>query len=75
MTKQAPRYQFSEIPNTPDGRAVIEDMKKYLNRDRYQIVVKGQYMNKQARAEWRRYERGQPIAMSTHLRVYINEVA
>ena len=30
-------------------------------------------MNDEAKANWRKYERGQPIALSTHLRVYVNE--
>ena len=67
------RYQFAEIPNNEKGRAFVKQLKTYLNKDRYNIVVKGQYMNDEAKANWRKYERGQPIALSTHLRVYVNE--
>ena len=67
------RYQFAEIPNDEEGRAFVKQLKTYLNKDRYNIVVKGQHMNNEAKANWRKYERGQPIALSTHLRVYVNE--
>ena len=67
------RYQFAEIPNDEEGRAFVKQLKTYLNKDRYNIVVKGQHMNAEAKANWRKYERGQPIALSTHLRVYVNE--
>ena len=67
------RYQFAEIPNDEEGRAYVKQLKTYLNKDRYNIVVKGQHMNDEAKANWRKYERGQPIALSTHLRVYVNE--
>ena len=67
------RYQFAEIPNDEEGRAFVKQLKTYLIKDRYNIVVKGQHMNDEAKANWRKYERGQPIALSTHLRVYVNE--
>ena len=67
------RYQFAEIPNDEEGRAFVKQLTTYLNKDRYNIVVKGQHMNDEAKANWRKYERGQPIALSTHLRVYVNE--
>ena len=67
------RYQFAEIPNNQEGQAFIGQLKAYLNKDRYHVVVKGQHMNDEAKANWRRYERGQPIALSTHLRVYVND--
>jgi hypothetical protein len=67
------RYQFAEIPNNQEGRAFIGQLKAYLNKDRYHVVVKGQHMNDEAKANWRRYESGQPIALSTHLRVYVND--
>ena len=67
------RYQFAEIPNDEEGRAFVTQLKPYLNKDRYNIVVKGQHMNDEAKANWRKYDRGQPIALATHLRVYVNE--
>jgi hypothetical protein len=48
-------------------------MRKYLNRDTYGMRVRGQYMNDEARKNWRKYEMGQPINLSTHLRVYVEE--
>jgi len=69
-TTKAPRYQFAEIPNNAEGWAFVEGLKKYLNRDRYQVLVKGQHITEQAKG---RYRYGQPIKASTHLRVYINE--
>ena len=67
------RYQFAEIPNDEEGLAFVEQLKTYLNKDRYKIDVKGQYMNDEAKANWRKYVYGQPISLSTHLRVYVNE--
>ena len=67
------RYQFAEIPNDEEGLAFVNQLKTHLNKDRYNIVVKGQHMNDEAKANWRKYQRGQPIALSTHLRVYVNE--
>lgn len=67
------KYVFSEIPNTTEGKMLVELMRKYLNRENYKMVLKGQYMNTEARKNWRRYEYGQPISMSTHLRVYVEE--
>ena len=67
------RYQFAEIPNDEEGLAFVKQLKTYLNKDRYKIVVKGQHMNDEAKANWRKYVRGQPISLSTHLRVYVNE--
>ena len=67
------RYQFAKIPNNEEGLEFVKQLKTYLNKDRYKIDVKGQYMNDEAKANWRKYVRGQPISLSTHLRVYITE--
>ena len=67
------RYVFKEIPNTPEGKMLVELMRMYLNRDTYTMRVRGQYMNDEAKKNWRKYEMGQPISMSTHLRVYVEE--
>lgn len=69
-----PRYQFCEIPNTPEGWALVNSMKKYLNKQGYKLRVKGQHMDAVAKANWRYYERGQPISRSTHLRVYLDDI-
>jgi len=67
------KYVFKEIPNNAEGKLLVELMRKYLNRDTYGLRVRGQYMNAEARKNWRRYEMGQPIGLSTHLRVYVEE--
>lgn len=67
------RYTFCEIPNTEEGQLLVKLMRKYLNADRYNIRVRGQYMNSEAKKNWRRWEMGQPINLSTHLRVYLEE--
>ena len=67
------KYVFKEIPNNAEGKLLVELMRKYLNRDTYGMRVRGQYMNDEARKNWRKYEMGQPISLSTHLRVYIEE--
>ena len=65
-----PRYHFTEVPNNPYGRLFIKCLKKFLNKDGYYITVKGQHLKKDL--DWRKYEFGQPIKASTHLRVYID---
>jgi len=65
-----PRYHFTEVPNNPYGRLFIKCLKKFLNKDGYYITVKGQHLRKDL--DWRKYEFGQPIKASTHLRVYID---
>jgi|TARA_B110000977_G_scaffold2924_1_gene4036 hypothetical protein len=73
MEKQKFNYVFSEIPNDDEGRAFIKLCRKYLHKPSYDLRLKGQYMNDEARANWRYYETGQPIDKSTHLRVYIDK--
>jgi len=73
MSKVVSRYAFSDIPNTEEGRLLIELMKKYLNKDGYSIRVRGQYMTDFAKKNWKRCEMGQPIDHSKCLRVYLNE--
>jgi len=73
MSKPVARYVFKEIPNTDEGRLLVTLMKKHLNKQGYSMRVRGQYMNDKARANWKRWEMGQPIPLSTHLRVYIEE--
>lgn len=66
-----PRYQFAEIPNDDEGREFVRLARKYLNKDRYQLVVRGQHLKKSE--NWRLHQYGQPINKSTHLRVYLND--
>ena len=74
--KASPYYTFYEIPNDCEGQEFMDNLKKYLNRDRYKLRVRGQYLDKSKLSKgesWRDYERGQPIDKSTHNRVYIDE--
>jgi len=65
-----PRYHFTEVPNNNYGRLFIKCLKKYLNKDGYYVVVKGQHLKKDV--DWREHQFGQPQYASTHLRVYLN---
>lgn len=38
MSDYTPLYVFSRIPNDDDGRAFIDEMKQYFNRDRYKMT-------------------------------------
>ena len=67
-----PRYQFAEIPNDDEGRELVRLMRKYLHKDRYKLLVKGQHLKPSE--NWRHYQFGQPISKSTHLRVYLNDM-
>jgi len=67
------RYVFADIPNDDEGRAFIEGLKKYFNKGRYKMLVKGQYMNAEAKKDWRKYSYGAPKSMCTHLRVYVDD--
>ena len=67
------RYHFADIPNNDEGKAFIESLKKYQNRGRYKMLVKGQYMNEEAKKDWRKYSYGAPKNMCTHLRIYFHD--
>ena len=74
--KASPYYTFYEIPNDCEGQEFMDNLKKYLNKDRYKVRARGQYLDKSKLSKgesWRDYERGQPIDKSTHIRVYIDE--
>ena len=49
----------------------MEQLKKYLNKDRYELRKRGQGLVDGV--DWRRYTYGQPISKSTHLRIYIED--
>ena len=65
------RYVFSGIPNTQEGKEIVENMREYLNKDTYTLRVKGQYQKDGL--NWRDYPAGQPINKSKCLRVYIDK--
>ncbi len=68
----APRYVFSEIPNDCDGQRFVDDAKKYFNRSRYNMRVRGQHVREEYKGTGATAY-GQNIEQSTHLRVYIEE--
>ena len=70
--KKNSRYQFCEIPNDDEGKAFVELLRKYLNRERYNIRVKGQYLDKKKYPDTY-WSHGAPPDACTHLRVYIDE--
>lgn len=65
-------YQFCEIPNTDEGRELVRLMRKYLNRDRYELRARGQHLR--PGLNWREHQYGSGLKDSTHIRVYINDV-
>ena len=71
MLNIPPRYQFSEVPNDDDGRDFVRLVRKYANKKRYKVTVRGQHLREGE--NWREYIAGQPINKSTHLRIYFDD--
>ena len=70
------RYVFSNIPNTEEGRQTINKLRKWLNKDTYNMRVRGQYLDKSKleRGEsWKTYDDGQPLSKSKCIRLYIDK--
>ena len=70
--KAYPKYDFCEIPNDCDGQRFIDDIKKYLNTNKYKMRVRGQHIKDEYKGTGATAY-GQSIDQSTHLRVYIEE--
>ena len=68
-----PKYQFCEIPNDCEGQEFIDNIKKYLNKKKYTLRVRGQHVKEEYKGTGATAY-GQNINQSTHLRVYIQEV-
>ena len=66
------RYQFCEIPNDEEGKAFVQQLKKYLNNHRYGIRVKGQYLDKEKYPDTY-FDKGAKLDACTHIRVYVDE--
>ncbi len=64
------RYVFSEIPNTEENMKMVKLMKKHINKDRYTVRWRGQYLIDGE--DWKRYTDGQPMNKSKCIRVYID---
>ena len=76
QSHSAPRYQFSEIPNDRIGRDFVDSLKMFLNKERYNMRVRGQYLDKSKLGKnesWRNYDDGQPLNKSKCIRVYIDQ--
>jgi len=70
--KAYPKYDFCEVPNDCDGQRFIDDIKKYLNTNKYKMRVRGQHIKEEYKGTGATAY-GQNIEQSTHLRVYIEE--
>jgi len=67
------RYVFSEIPNTPENLKMVKLMKKHINKNRYNLRWRGQYLLDGE--NWKHYTDGQPLSKSKCIRVYIDSIA
>ena len=70
--KAYPKYDFCEIPNDCEGQEFLDNVKKYLNTNKYKIRVRGQHIKEELKGKGLT-SYGQSIDQSTHLRVYIEE--
>ena len=72
----APRYTFSEVPNNMYGQSFVTAIKEYINRDRYKVRVRGQYLDHDKMDEgetWKNFEREVPLDRAKCIRVYLDE--
>jgi len=67
------RYVFTEIPNTPENLKMVKLMKKHINKRKYTLRWRGQYLIDGE--DWRSYTYGQPLSKSKCIRVYIDSKA
>jgi hypothetical protein len=75
-TNKGYRYVFSNIPNTEEGRQIIHKLRKWLNKDSYNMRIRGQYLDKTKLSDgetWRDYDDGQPLSKSKCVRVYLDQ--
>ena len=70
--KAYPKYDFCEIPNDCEGQEFLDNVKKYLNTNKYKMRVRGQHIKEELKGIGLT-SYGQSIDQSTHLRVYIEE--
>ena len=64
------RYVFSDIPNTPENMKMVKLMKKHINKRKYTMRWRGQYLLDGE--NWKKYTYGQPLSKSKCIRVYID---
>ena len=70
------RYVFSDIPNDDNGKSLVKTMRFYLNKDTYNMRVRGQYLDKsklESGESWKTYDDGQPLSKSKCIRLYIDK--
>jgi len=70
------RYVFSNIPNDNHGKAFIKIMRQHLNKDTYNMRIRGQYLDKTKLSNgetWKTYNDGQPLSKSKCIRVYLDK--
>jgi len=70
------RYVFSNIPNDNNGKSLVKTMRFYLNKDTYNMRVRGQYLDKsklEKGESWKTYDDGQPLSKSKCIRLYIDK--
>ena len=70
------RYVFSDIPNDNHGKTFIKIMRQHLNKDTYNMRVRGQYLDKTKLSNgetWKTYNDGQPLSKSKCIRVYLDK--
>ena len=75
-TNNAPRYAFAEVPNNMYGQSFVTAVKEYINRDRYKVRVRGQYLDhdKMGKGEtWKNFEREVPLDRAKCIRIYLDE--
>jgi len=64
-------YTFSEIPQDEKGREFVKNCREYLNKESYNIRVKGQHLKKELYGQGKAYH-GANMGDCTHMRVYID---
>ena len=64
-------YTFSEVPQDTEGKEFVKNCRKYLNKESYNIRVKGQHLKKELYGQGRAYH-GANMGDCTHMRVYID---
>ena len=76
LKSKAHRYVFSNIPNDNHGKTFIKIMRQHLNKDTYNMRVRGQYLDKsklEKGESWKTYDDGQPLSKSKCIRVYLDK--
>ena len=69
--KQPPLYALGSIPNNEEGLNFIKLMKSFLNKDRYELVVRGQH--KKDHIHWTECHYSVRRDQAKTLRVYIKD--